>query len=68
MLSIMTSKTTRSRVTNGKSLFLERVDGRSLTARRYRDLYQAFIADPRASARNWNRSGGRIWTAGAVVS
>ncbi len=41
----MPSKTTRSRVTNGKTLFLERVDGRSLTARRYRDLYQAFIAD-----------------------
>ncbi len=45
ILSIMPSKTTRSRVTNGKALFLERVDGRSLTARRYRDLYQAFIAD-----------------------
>ncbi len=45
MLSIMSSKTTRSRVTNGKALFLERVDGRSLTARRYRDLYQAFMAD-----------------------
>ena len=41
----MPSKTSRSRVTNGKALFLERVDGRSLTARRYRDLYQAFIAD-----------------------
>ncbi len=41
----MPSKTTRSRVTNGKALFLERVDGRSLTARRYRDLYQAFIAE-----------------------
>ena len=39
------SKEARSRVTNGRRFFIERVDGRSLPARRYRDLYLAIIED-----------------------
>ena len=35
------AKNTRSRVTNGSSLFLENLDGRTKEARRYRDLYAA---------------------------
>ncbi len=38
-------KQARAAVTNGKQLFIERVDGRSLPARRYRDLYLAIIED-----------------------
>jgi len=33
----------RSRVTNGKQLFLGAVDGRSREARRWRDLYHSFL-------------------------
>ena len=33
----------RSRVTNGKSLWLEKVDGRRHEARRYRDILQGFV-------------------------
>ncbi|MQA64501.1 MAG: hypothetical protein GEU76_01145 [Alphaproteobacteria bacterium] len=33
----------RSRVTNGKTLFLDRTDGRSRAARRFRDLLRAFL-------------------------
>ncbi len=36
--------TTRSRLTNGRDLFLGDVDGRSREARRYRDVYAALIA------------------------
>ncbi len=38
------SPTTRSRLTNGRDLFLGDVDGRSREARRYRDVYAALIA------------------------
>ncbi len=38
------SPTTRSRLTNGRELFLADVDGRSREARRYRDVYVALIA------------------------
>ncbi len=38
------SPTTRSRLTNGRELFLADVDGRSREARRYRDVYAALIA------------------------
>ena len=36
--------TTRSRVSNGRELFLGEVDGRSREARRYRDVYVALVA------------------------
>ncbi len=36
--------TTRSRLTNGRELFLADVDGRSREARRYRDVYVALVA------------------------
>ena len=36
--------TARSRLTNGRDLFLGDVDGRSREARRYRDVYAALIA------------------------
>ena len=35
--------TARARLSNGKQTFLERLDGRSLTARRWRDLYRDFL-------------------------
>jgi hypothetical protein len=35
----------RSRVSNGKTLFLEAVDGRSLMARRYRDVLAQLVSD-----------------------
>jgi hypothetical protein len=35
----------RSRVTNGKDLFFERIDGRSRTARRFRDLLDELARD-----------------------
>lgn len=35
----------KSKVTNGHCLFIEGVDGRSVYARRYRDLYQGFLSD-----------------------
>ncbi len=38
------SPTTRSRLTNGRELFLADVDGRSREARRYRDVYVALVA------------------------
>ncbi len=38
------SPTTRSRLTNGRELFLADVDGRSREARRYRDVYIALVA------------------------
>ncbi len=41
----MLHKLSRTRVTNGKALFLEGVDGRTLAARRYRDLFHSFISD-----------------------
>lgn len=37
--------TARARVSNGKQTFLERVDGRSLAARRWRDLFRTFMAE-----------------------
>ena len=37
------AKSSRSRVSNGKSLFLTDVDGRSSTARRWRDLYTSVV-------------------------
>ena len=37
------SPTNRARITNGSALHLGRVDGRSPVARRWRDLYAAFI-------------------------
>jgi hypothetical protein len=36
---------TRSRVSNGKDLFLEGVDGRSVLARRYRDILAQLVSD-----------------------
>ncbi len=41
----MPNKLSRTRVTNGKALFLEGVDGRTLAARRYRDLFHSFVSD-----------------------
>ncbi len=41
----MLHKLSRTRVTNGKALFLEGVDGRTLAARRYRDLFHSFVSD-----------------------
>ena len=41
----MQSKLSRTRVTNGKALFLDGVDGRTLAARRYRDLFHSFVSD-----------------------
>ena len=38
------SPTTRSRLTNGRDLFLGDIDGRSREARRYRDVYVALVA------------------------
>lgn len=35
----------RSRVSNGKSLFLDTVDGRSALARRYRDILAQLVSD-----------------------
>ena len=35
----------RSRVTNGSALFLQGVDGRSATARRFRDVYLQVLSD-----------------------
>src|SRR5262249_56160555 len=35
----------RSRVTNGKSTFLDTVDGRSVLARRYRDILGQLVSD-----------------------
>jgi hypothetical protein len=37
--------TNASKVTNGQTLFIEDVDGRSVYARRYRDLYQGFLSE-----------------------
>jgi hypothetical protein len=37
--------TARSRVSNGKDLFLEGVDGRSVLARRYRDILAQLVSD-----------------------
>ena len=36
--------TARSRLTNGRELFLGEVDGRSREARRYRDVYAGLVA------------------------
>ena len=41
----VSSPTNRSRVTNGKGLFLENVDGRSALARRYRDILGQLTSD-----------------------
>ncbi len=41
----MLSQLSRTRVTNGKALFLDGVDGRTLAARRYRDLFHSFVSD-----------------------
>ncbi len=35
----------RSRVSNGNGLFVERIDGRSLWARRFRDLIELHVTD-----------------------
>ena len=35
----------RSRVSNGRSLFVERIDGRSNWARRFRDLIELHVTD-----------------------
>ena len=35
----------RSRVSNGNGLFVERIDGRSLWARRFRDLLELHVTD-----------------------
>jgi hypothetical protein len=35
----------RSAVTNGRSLFIERIDGRSPWARRFRDLLELHVSD-----------------------
>ena len=43
-LNTMTSPTSRSRVTNGREL-LPNVDGRSRSARRYRDIVSALVAE-----------------------
>jgi len=37
--------TARSRVSNGKDLFLDGVDGRSALARRYRDIIAQLVSD-----------------------
>jgi hypothetical protein len=37
--------TARTRVSNGKALFLEAVDGRSLIARRYREILGQLVSD-----------------------
>ena len=39
------SLTNRSRISNGKDLFLEGVDGRSALARRYRDILAQLVSD-----------------------
>jgi hypothetical protein len=39
------SKTNRSKVTNGKTLFPTPVDGRSATFRRFRDIYAQVTSD-----------------------
>lgn len=39
------SRTTGTRVTTGKQLFLERVDERSLVARRYREVLGSIVSD-----------------------
>ncbi len=44
-LDDMSHKLSRTRVTNGKALFLDGVDGRTLAARRYRDLFHSFVSD-----------------------
>lgn len=36
--------TARSRLSNGRQMFLERLDGRSIAARRWRDLFCQFMA------------------------
>jgi hypothetical protein len=41
---VVRSPRVRSRVSNGKSLFVE-ADGRSVWARRYRDLCESFVRD-----------------------
>lgn len=39
------SRVSRTRVTTGKQLFLERVDERSLVARRYREVLSSLVSD-----------------------
>ena len=39
------SKTTRSRVTNGSSRFVQPVDGRTMEARRFRDVLGEIVSD-----------------------
>jgi len=41
----VTKPTARSRVSNGKDLFLDGVDGRSALARRYRDILAQLTSD-----------------------
>jgi len=41
----MKAKTTRSRITNGRELWLPGVDGRSPIARRARDIHEALTHD-----------------------
>ncbi len=42
---VVVNKLARTRVTNGKAMFLDGVDGRTLAARRYRDLFNSFVSD-----------------------
>ncbi len=42
---VVANKLARTRVTNGKAMFLDGVDGRTLAARRYRDLFNSFVSD-----------------------
>lgn len=37
-------KQARARISNGSQLFFDRIDGRTRVARRYRDLYAAFLS------------------------
>ncbi len=39
------SKTTRSRVTNGSSLHVSKADGRTMEARRFRDVLAEIVSD-----------------------
>jgi hypothetical protein len=45
----------RSRKTNGKSIFLGKVDGRSVIARRYRDLERAYSAELGGNLSLWQQ-------------
>jgi hypothetical protein len=44
VLPAAAKKQARARITNGRQLFLDRLDGRGRLARRYRDLYRGFLS------------------------